>query len=253
MATFSWQQGGDPDSNKPTGFVRSPAILQGGASGNEPYVFPWICTARDNQSKAGTNGGPEDEAARGTKSPYMVGIKEILSMQTSTATPWQWRRICFTLKGSRLWSTAPENSYWMPITSNGYGRLVNSLRSGGGGKSQLYDFLFKGTGQSDWYDPLVAPPDRSTVTVKYDKTVTISSSNNIGRFHTRRLWHPMKQNLVYADDQYGGDTIESNVSVESKAGMGDYYIIDFFRCLSGSTSADKISIDYEATLYWHER
>ena len=57
----------------------------------------------------------------------MVGLSENLLFQTSSATPWNWRRICFTYKGSDLWPDAPsldpaDHPYYRE-DSSGYARL----------------------------------------------------------------------------------------------------------------------------------
>jgi hypothetical protein len=62
----------------------------------------------------------------------------------------------------------------------------------------------------------------------------------------------MNKTLVYDDDEAGGQTSQDYFSVSSKAGMGDYYVMDIFQCPNGNGS-DNLTVSPEATLYWHER
>lgn len=63
----------------------------------------------------------------------------------------------------------------------------------------------------------------------------------------------MNQNLVYDDDEAGAAEVTNRFSVDSKAGMGDYYIYDLFSPGTGGTSTDQIVIVPNSTLYWHEK
>jgi len=253
MATYTYQQAQSSTSTTIPPPLRQVANLIGGTSSSEPYVFPWIATARTNEKFTGQNGAPEDEATRSARDCYMIGLSERITIQTSSSVPWQWRRICFTLKGSQLINSAAAGAYYTGVTSNGWTRHVRPLGTSGLGKSGLYDVIFKGTGPSDWINPMIAQLDDSTITVKYDKTCTLASGNQTGRFYNKQIWHPMRKTLVYNDDQVGGDTLESVNSTQGRRGMGDYYVIDFFRSHGSSTSTDVLSLDYESTLYWHER
>jgi len=188
----------------------------------------------------------------------MVGLSEKIEIQCNTGMPWQWRRICFTMKGPSLVPTTGASgsqfANWVE-SSNGWMRIMNQV---GGNPAldpmySLFGPLFKGQVNSDWVDPMTAPIDNSRVTIKYDKVTTLSCNNEDGFIRTYKRWHPMRKTLVYDDDEAGGTYNPGTMSVKGKAGMGDFYIVDMFRARQGSTASDALSIRPEATLYWHEK
>lgn len=63
----------------------------------------------------------------------------------------------------------------------------------------------------------------------------------------------MNKNLVYDDDESGDQEATSYQSVESKAGMGDYYVLDLIQAGSGGGTGDVILVQANSTLYWHEK
>lgn len=230
----------------------------GGASGPAQFsgstgtqVFLWQATARDlTRSTDGTGGSVFNTAARTASTCYMRGLKETIEIQTSTGIPWQWRRICFTIKNISISGTSIETSY-------GWQRYLYNLNSGTSGDTTNYNsllgVLFRGQSGIDWSTAQIAPVDTSRVTLKYDKTHMISSGNASGVLRKYNLWHPMNKNLVYDDDESGESTSSRIFSVGGKQGMGDYYVMDFFFPGIGASSSDSISFNPNATLYWHEK
>lgn len=198
-----------------------------------------------------------DQSDRTSTTCYMKGFSEHIRIQTSSALPWFWRRICFTGKGPLFAQSPtpinPEATY--ADTSNGMERLwLNlSINNSPDYFNSITSLLFKGVSQKDWTDPLIAPLDTSRISVKYDKTQTFKSGNSVGTVAERKMWHPMNKNLVYDDDENGAATTTSYSSVQSKAGMGDYYIVDIFTSGSGGAASDIIRVDSNSTLYWHEK
>lgn len=237
-----------PRNQGNTTFTTDPARLIGGSS--EEYAFMWCATGRDNSADfAGARGTKFYEATRTSSLCYMRGLKEKIEIITTTGLPWQWRRICFTQKGAPPTSTS---SFAVTFnTSSGYVRVVNEAAATV--KTQLYNLIFDGTQGTDWRDPMIAKVDTSRVTIKYDHTCTIATGNQNGMIRTYNKWHPMNKNLRYDDDENGGNMTTSAFSVTAKQGMGDYYVIDIFRPLTGSTSTDVLTFAPQATLYWHEK
>nr|DAD57370.1 MAG TPA: capsid protein [Genomoviridae sp.] len=128
--------------------------------------------------------------------------------------------------------------------------------------ANLYAVLFEGTSiqftdqnfRADWLNVIDAKTDASRVTIKYDKTVTIRSGNDEGTQRQYTRYHPMKKNLIYENQESGGDVVFSNYSTSGKPGMGDYYVVDFFQCRYGADAdAGSLIFDPRSTLYWHER
>ena len=236
-------------------YAQAPAIVTGGTS--IPAMFIWSSTARDNvkQLPNPQPGTKFDASTRTASSCYMVGLKERLEIQVADGLPWQWRRICFTFKGG------PTAAGFLPVastgfspdleTSVGYVRLLNQLPPAN--RATFYSLLFQGVEATDWNDPLTAKLDTQRITVKYDKVCSIASGNEEGLIRQYSRYHPMGHNLEYDDDESGGSMTTSKYSVSGKVGMGDYWVVDFFRPRVGSTSSNQLLFNAESTLYWHEK
>lgn len=228
------------------------ASLVGASAGRgSPYVFLWNATARD--SDAGET--KYQEAVRTASAPFMVGLKERILIQTSDANPWEWRRICFTAKGrSPFFQAAGTGSNQNQLfyeDSNGFRRQVTEPSSAS--LTSIRDIIFDGAYGVDWNDPFSAKVDRQRVTVRYDKTRMIRSTNNVGVIRYYNMWHPMKKTLMYDDDENGEGMTSSYVSSTANPGMGDFYVLDFIRCIDAPTGSPGLLFQPEATLYWHER
>lgn len=240
-------------------YSSDPAVITGGANSNQGAVFLWCATARDSSvSNTNNNATKYMTASRTARSCYMVGLSENIEIQCNNGMPWQWRRVCFTMKGLPLVAinTAPGSVFNDVLeTSNGYMRVMNQVNGNPGLDPQyaLFAALFKGQVNSDWVDLMTAPVDTNRVTIKYDKVVSLSSGNEDGFIRRYKRWHPMRKTLVYNDDEVGGGMFTTQKSVFGKAGMGDYYVVDIFRARQGSSATDQLSVRPESTLYWHER
>lgn len=247
-STLAAQTGG-------TTYTTSPAIVTGGQGSQGVALFAWCATARDatiasNNPSFGTR---YTQSTRSSTRCYMIGLKESIEVQVSTGMPWQWRRICFTMKGAFFANTT---SFAAGIeTSNGWTRVLNQLggNAGGGDQYTLFEKLFRGQNTVDWVDPMTAKVDTSRVTLRYDKTCTMASGNEDGFIRKYSKWHPMYSTIVYNDDELGGGETSATYSTTGRAGMGDYYVIDMFRAREGSTPSDQLSVRPHTTLYWHER
>jgi len=140
-------------------------------------------------------------------------------------------------------------------TSNGIERpwLNTQINNMSTTQTNMWGLLYKGVVGKDWDDLITAPLDNSRISVKFDKTWTMQSGNGNGIVRERKLWHPMNKNIVYDDDESGDIELSSYFSVDSKAGMGDYYVVDVFQPGTGATSSDLLQISASSTLYWHEK
>lgn len=232
-----------------------PAIVIGGQGVNSAATFLWCATARDSTTNnTSARGTIFDTATRTSTTPYMIGLKEAIEIQVSTGMPWQWRRICFTFKGP-LGLTFDNSLSVATETSAGWVRVMNQLSGDQGSGQQyiLFEKLFKGQNTVDWNDVMTAKVDNTRVTLRYDRTVSLASSNEDGFIRKYNRWHPMRKTLVYDDDELGGGKNTRTFSTEGKPGMGDYYVVDLFRARTGSNSSDLLSVRPESTLYWHEK
>nr|UBJ26126.1 capsid protein [Red panda feces-associated gemycircularvirus] len=227
----------------------------GGGNGGAVTMLMWCATARDNTIGSGAGAGNRfTPATRTATTCYMVGLAENVEISTNSGTPWQWRRICFTFKDPT--SISATQPYYLEVPS-GYQRLAynvsGSSAADNANLSALRDLIFKGQLLVDWSSYLTAPTDNQRVTIKYDTTTIISSGNQSGKLVNKKLWMPMKSNLVYDDDESGGSETSKYFSVGGKAGMGDYYVLDIFQAGTGATSSDQLYFQPQATLYWHEK
>ena len=215
-------------------------------AGNVGAIFVWCATARDRVSEVND---PTASSVRQTDLCYMRGLKENINLGTDSGASWRWRRICFDVKSTFGFVTSNE-------TSNGWTRYLNNI-NGTPSASELSALLFKGTESVDWYDPFTAKVDTQRVRIHYDKMRILSSGNSTGRYFKSKHWYPMNQNLQYANDENGESEDGSIFCSESRVGMGNYYVVDFFDCIDNTTGSSgansNLRFGPEATLYWHER
>ncbi|WGD01137.1 MAG: capsid protein [Genomoviridae sp.] len=230
------------------------------ANGNTAYRGFWIATAQDLTDQTGILGRVGEEAVRTATSCYMRGVAEHLRIQTSSALPWFWRRICFTYKGPELTNVSsldsPTSSIYAYLdTTSGMQRLgFNQNVANMPNTINNHDsIIFRGAKGLDWQDYIVAPVDNSRVSLKFDKTWTLRSGNQSGTVKEVKLWHPMNKTLMYGDDESGDLQATNYTSVSSKIGMGDYYIMDIIAPGQGGTASDLMVMVPNTTLYWHEK
>lgn len=240
-------------ASAPTGsttYTLSPAVLVGGSA--VPSFMLWAASARPPTADTIRFGSVIDQATRTAVTCYMRGLAENVEVQISDGMPWQWRRICFTYKGIvSQYPPRPSFAYGQE-TSAGVVRTLNQPT--GEVRDNLMGLIFKGSRGVDWQSEMIAPLDTSRISVKYDKTITIASGNDDGVIRSYKRWHPMNKNIVFNDDEEGGDTtLDNSFSVSSKAGMGDYLIADFLIPRIGSTVDNQLSFGTTSTLYWHEK
>lgn len=235
-------------------YKSQPAIIRGGDSAN--FTLLWCATARDNETnESNVPGNKFDASTRTASSCYMVGLKENIEIQILDGLPWQWRRICFTVKaGSTLDGLVPTSAIapaFTPVsqTSSGYQRVLNAIPD----PTPFYGLIFQGNQNTDWSNPLTAKLDGERITIKYDKVVSLRSGNDDGVLRKYSRYHPMGHNLEYNDDEQGGTTLANQFSVTSKKGMGDYWICDIILPRVGSNNDNLMTFGTESTLYWHER
>lgn len=187
---------------------------------------------------------------RATQTCYMRGYSERVRLNITDGRPWTWRRICFTLKGPALTNLAlGTDGISVELAPQGYTRPF--VRMGTALANGLSNIVMKGTENRDWLNIFDAKVDPSRVTIKSDVTRTVNPGSTQGKTMQYKLWYPMNKNLVYNDDEGGSDVSLSAYSTNGRAGMGDYYIWDLFRCSTSDGAVAGISLG--GTLYWHEK
>ncbi|AXB22611.1 capsid protein [Lynx canadensis faeces associated genomovirus CL3 128] len=250
-------------SNTTSSSGASQSIAAGNAvvAGNSGGTFLFSPTCMNlNQGTTSPNYAI-NVAERTATTCYMKGFKENIRIQTNSHLPWFHRRICFRYRGSGPFTTAnpvdtPTNTVTPYIdTSNGMERLwlnqqVNNMPQT---LVVLNQILFKGSQNQDWNDIVIAPVDTARVDLVFDKTWLIKSGNETGTILERKLWHGMNKNLVFDDDEIGESMNSNYFSVDSKRGMGDFYIYDIVQPGLGGGATDLISLSANSTMYWHEK
>lgn len=224
-------------------------------NGNNAYMIPWIPTARPAYGSDNLGGQPIEEAIRTSTTCFMRGVKESISIRTADGAPWKWRRICFRMKGDTIFSTTTANARTDFIqtgtTGSGVMRPATNWLQTPALAAGIEEIIFAGARNYDWSDPFLATLDSNRISIAYDKTTTLQSGNESGFIRTYKRWHGMNKNLVYNDDQQGSEEAVNPYSTPGNKGMGDYYIIDYFR--SNGTPEVQLGLRYNSTLYWHEK
>lgn len=230
----------------PAPIIGTAALLQGGG----PYYhMTWSPTAREKSITAGTESHVIDESSRTASTTYVKGLRERISIQSNSAASWTWRRIVFEYKGTA--------AYFGPIypldvlTTNGYARGLVEIT--GTALSATTGLVFDGQAGTDWRDPLNAKVDTSLITLHSDKTMVLQPELSTGLTKNLTRYYSFEKNLHYQEDEVGGETLNGKYAQQGKNGMGDVIIYDIIAPKGGSTFADQMTIDIQATYYWHEK
>jgi len=232
--------------NPPPVLSSSAAILQGGFSN---YNFLFAPSAREKAVNSTTSGTVLDESTRTTTNTYVKGYRERISMQTNSALPWTWRRIVFTLKGTANF-LGSGNPLFL-LTSNGHARVITELSAPQ--QTTIESIMFDGQKGLDWRSTLEAKVDTSLITVMSDTTKIITPQTSAGSVKNYTLYYPINKSLQYAEDEFGGQTLTSPWSTQGKPGMGDLLVYDIFTPRAASATTDQLTLDIQATYYWHEK
>lgn len=226
-------------------------------------MVPFLPTAR-NLTTAGITNLLVDSSDRTSSTCYMRGLSEHIRITTSSSLPWLWRRICFTTKDDIFTvkvngDQSPTSAYspYFDTTSSNIGmtRIWFNLQVNNTPNTVAVfnGIIFKGNFGQDWNDIMTAPTDPARITVKSDTTKTLQSGNERGVIREYKRWYPMNTNIVYDDDEQGAAESGSYLTTKGKAGMGDYYIVDYIVPGKGGTGTDLLAINSTSTLYWHEK
>lgn len=232
-----------------TGLTKGPARIAAGTGTVVQAI--WCATARPAESSNDTKGLPLDSNVRTASTCFMRGLKERIELRTNSGLAWQWRRITFTMKGGAINLDAfdPGTAPTARQTSEGMVRLFVSDSTV---IDRTTDLVFRGNNGTDWSNHFTAPTDSTRVLIHSDKTYNIRSRNESGTVINLNRWYPMNKNLYYQDSESGNRVQQGLYSVNSRLGMGDYYVYDLFYP-NGGEAGDELSVDMEASLYWHER
>lgn len=230
---------------------------------DSPALVLWNATARSLSDTPTAAFTMPVNAQRLTQTPFIVGLKETITIRTDTSNAWRWRRVVFTLKGlppgftdtSDVLRTFSQIDDGLGTVE--YQRVNTALPFPL--VADVYNFMFRGFGVNnvsatprDWMDPITAPLDTSRISVMYDKVTPITSGNDSGVARTYKRWHPVRKNLHYADQEIGGRISSSPFSTTAKPGCGDVYVMDLIVGNSADVG-DVLDFLPTSTLYWHEK
>lgn len=231
------------------------AVISGttGVAGTAGSQALWCATARFSHNI--TTGDPNSTAmtaGRSAPTCYLVGLSEKVMYSTDGPDQWYHRRIIFNYKGIGPRTTnnigANQVAYFTPDGSPQ--RLFTPLNTDQTG--WLNGSLYEGANGGDWNNTLTAKLDRRRVGIMSDTTTIIKSGNSSNVLQTRKYWTPIRKNIVYDDDYNGTSDQSSPWSTQAKPGVGDIYVLDQFYCATRLTTVN-LTVNFEPTLYWHEK
>lgn len=199
-------------------------------------------------------------ASRTATRTYAVGLKEIYRMIPTSNEVWWHRRVVFSYK-SALGPTSIQND--LGVQASSVATTVRPFRDLSGEKTtngpyqtlaaQAYDYIFKGTGGVDWGDPMRAPIDKSRINLHSDSFRRFSSGNDVPNPKIVRHYTKINRSVVYDDEENGTDVTPSPFSVDSKPGIGNIFVADFFHCPAPGDPDTALQVSSSSTYYWHEK
>jgi len=224
-----------------------------GVAGTAGSQSLWCCTARFSHNiQTGDPNSNALKAGRSAQTCYLVGLAEKVMYSTDSPDSWYHRRITFNYKGigPRTTNAISANQVAFFTTDGSPQRLFAPLNSDQVG--WLNGTLYEGANGGDWNNTLTAKLDRSRISIMSDTTTMIKSGNSQPVLMTRKYWHPIRKNIQYDDDYNGTSDQSSPWSTQAKPGIGDVYILDQFYCANRTTGLN-LTVNFEPTLYWHEK
>lgn len=202
-------------------------------------------------------------AARTASTCYLKGIAERYTLLPNDPSVWWHRRVVFATKVlyAEAVSSLAGNGVIapQPDASTTTTRKFRDMSSDNGAgystvATALATDIFEGVYTTDWVDPMRAKLDRTRITVLSDRLVQIKSNNDSPAPRIVKHWTPINKSIVYQDEENGTTMSVSPFSVNSKRGIGNVYVADFFECpVPNSTTTTTLTLDSEQTMYWHER
>lgn len=202
------------------------------------------------------------KAFRTSTRPFIKGLFEEYQLVPTDASVWEHRRVVWASKDvynaavaaniGAMSAQGDQNSHRVfrdmsGVTTGNYTDL----------QTRLYDVVFQGVDTVDWRTPMLAKLDRTRINVLSDKKYQISTGNNVPRTKFRKFWTPINRTIQYDDEENGLNVSPSPISVSSKSGMGNIYVMDLFQCLNKdpatAAGSSLLQISSTQTLYWHEK
>lgn len=231
-------------------------FIVGQATGNQSNQRVHVTVA--NMSHRWLQPSNYSYAARRTATrTYVTGVAETYRLVPNSSVQWWHRRIVFSTKDT-LTSTLNAAIAAEPTSGDITRRVFRDMSGVATGVWQdlavtLIGLLFKGTIGVDWQDPMKAPVDRTRVNIHSDRFTNISSGNDAPRAKIVKHYTRIGKTLQYNDEENGTAVDVSPFSVDSKIGVGNIFVADFFHCPAPSETTDSMEISSNSTYYWNER
>lgn len=117
----------------------------------------------------------------------------------------------------------------------------------------LPSFIFKGTQNIDWIDPMKAKLDRDRVRVIHDKKRIISPKNDYGTEVTKKYWIPYNKKVKYADSEKGHSTEWNKWPDHDQEKIYIYDLIQSTQNTGSDPGGTHFgTFESNVTCYWHE-
>lgn len=194
--------------------------------------------------------------------PFIKGLFEQYQIAAADASVWEHRRIVWSSKDVYS-ATVAANIGAMSAQGDAVSyrvfRDMSGVTSGNYTdlQTRLYDVVFQGIDSVDWRTPFLAKVDRSRVNLLSDTKYQISTNNAVPRTKYKKFWTPINRTIQYDDEENGLNVSPSPISVSSKSGMGNIFVLDLFQCVNkdpATTAGNAVlQVSSSQTLYWHEK
>lgn len=243
-----------PDANTIVG--QNVTISATAADASQTHQFIFCPTYRFLQPS-----NAEYKSMRTSQKIFLKGYSERFELIPNDGSTWWWRRIIYSYKAPMLPTVAIMASIGAQTdaTSSSYRQMRDLSGQTGAGpyataQDTINEVLFQGTLGVDWNNPFNAKVDTSRVTLLSDTRVNLASGNALARPRVIKKYTPINKSLKYDDEENGLQITPSPLSVQTKEGVGNIYVLDFFVCPAPSDPVlTQLRIDVNSTLYWHEK
>lgn len=190
---------------------------------------------------------------------YVKGFSQTYTVVPSSATAWWHRRIMFASKDLFTSTQVQTTIGVQPFTESNTALPMRDLGNAptDGPYEELRNAvllqLFAGTPGIDWVSPFRAKTDKTRVTVLSDRSFNYSSGNESPKPRIIKTYDAINKTLVYSDVENGLTMNPSPYSVDTKQGLGNIYIVDFYFCPAPAEATDALTVSSQSTYYWHEK
>jgi len=197
-------------------------------------------------------------AYRTATNTYVKGFSQTYTIIPNNESAWWHRRIMFATK--EIYSTVEIQQSigvqpFLGSTTNLPMRDLGNITEGPYNdlRNNILGELFAGTPGVDWISPFRAKTDRTRISVISDRSFNYSSANDTAKPRIIKTYDAINKSVVYSDVENGLSMNPSPLSVDSKRGIGNIYVVDFYFCPSPEDDGVDLTVSSQSTYYWHEK